>query len=77
MIVPYMMVNLNNHLMTQPVDNSGTTPIYLSNYEPQNSYGGSEVQNYYNNPLSSTSSSGLFEGYVLNTSGEAYNSIGW
>lgn len=76
MIVPYMIANLNNHLMTQPVDNSGTNPIYLSNYEPQNSYGGSEVQNYYNNPLSSTSSSGLFEGYVLNTSGEAYNSMG-
>lgn len=76
MLAPYLMTNLSNNLMTQPTYNSGSSPIYLSNYEPQNSYGGSEVQNYYNNPVSSTSSSELPAGYVINTSGEAYNPMG-
>lgn len=75
-LIPYMMMNVSNNLMKEPVNNFDSNPIYMQNYESQNSYGGSEVQNYYNNPLSSTSSSGLFEGYVLNTSGEAYNSMG-
>lgn len=75
-LMPYVMMNSNNDLMKEPIHNFDTNSVHLSNYESQNSYGGSEVQNYYNNPLSSTSSSGLFEGYVLNTSGEAYNSMG-
>lgn len=75
MIVPYMIANLNNHLMTQPVDNSGTNPIYLSNYEPQNSYGGSDVQNYYTNQIPSTSNS-QYNSYIANTTGESYNSMG-
>ena len=73
MLIPYMMMNLSDNLMKEPVDNSGVNPIQLSNYESQNSYGGSDVQNYYTNQMPSTSNYELPREYVINTSGESYN----
>lgn len=70
-LIPHMMANLSDNLMKEPVDNSYTNPIQLSNYESQNSYGGSDVQNYYNNPI--TSNYELPTDYVVNTTGESYN----
>lgn len=76
MLIPYMMMNVSDNLMKEPIDNSYGNPIQLSNYESQNSYGGSDVQNYYTNQMPSTSSYELPKEYIINTTGESYNSMG-
>ena len=75
-LMPYVMMNSNNDLMKEPIDNSYSNPIYMQNYEPQNQFSESNVQKYYTNPITSTSSSQSYDGYVVNTTGEAYNSMG-
>lgn len=74
MLIPYMMMNVSDNLMKEPIDNSYDNPIQLSNYELQNSYGGSDIQNYYTNQIPSTSNE-LPRDYVINTTGESYNSM--
>ena len=44
----------------------------MHNYEPQNQFSESNVQKYYTNPITSTSSQS-YDGYVVNTTGESYN----
>ena len=73
MLIPYMMMNVSDNLMKEPIDNSYSNPIQLSNYQSQNSYGGSDVQNYYTNQIPSTSSSQSYS--VVNTTGESYSSM--
>lgn len=75
MLIPYMMMNVSDNLMKEPIDNLGVNPIQLSNYESQNSYGGSDVQNYYTNQIPSTSNL-QYDSYIVNTTGENYNSMG-
>lgn len=74
MILAPLIMNEGSHLMKEPIDNSYGNPIQLSNYESQNSYGGSNIQTYNNDPTTYVSSQ-LPDGYFVNTTGESYNSI--
>lgn len=76
MILAPLIMNESSHLIEKPVNYFDSNPTYLSNYQPRNSYSESSINDYNYNPITPTSNSGLFEGYVLNTSGEAYNSMG-
>lgn len=73
-LMPYTIMNSNNDLMKEPIDNSYSNPIYMQNYEPRNSYSGSDIQTYNNDPTTYISSQ-LPDGYFVNTTGESYNSI--
>lgn len=74
-ILAPLMMNESSHLVEKPVNYFDSNPIQLSNYESHNSYGGSDVQNYYTNQIPSTSNS-QYNSYIVNTTGESYNSMG-
>lgn len=73
-LIPYMMMNVSDNLMKEPVNNFDSNPIYMQNYESQNQYDGSNIQTYNNDPTTYVSSQ-LPDGYFVNTTGESYNSI--
>ena len=74
-ILAPLMMNESSHLIEKPVNNFDSNPTYLSNYEPRNSYSESSINDYNYNPVTSTSSS-QYDSYIVNTTGESYNSMG-
>lgn len=74
-ILAPLMMNESSHLIEKSVNNFDSNPTYLSNYEPRNSYSESSINDYNYNPVTSTSSS-QYDSYIVNTTGESYNSMG-
>lgn len=73
-ILAPLMMNESSHLIEKPVNNFDSNPTYLSNYEPRNSYSESSINDYNYNPITSTSLQ--YDSYIMNTTGESYNSMG-
>lgn len=73
-ILAPLIMNESSHLIEKPVNNFDSSPTYLSNYEPRNSYSESSINDYNYNPVTSTSSQ--YDSYIVNTTGESYNSMG-
>ena len=74
-ILAPLMMNESSHLIEKSVNNFDSNPTYLSNYETRNSYSESSINDYNYNPVTSTSSS-QYDSYIVNTTGESYNSMG-
>lgn len=73
-ILAPLMMNESSHLIEKSVNNFDSNPTYLSNYEPRNSYSESSINDYNYNPITSTSLQ--YDSYIMNTTGESYNSMG-
>lgn len=74
-ILAPLMMNESSHLIEKSVNNFDSSPTYLSNYEPRNSYSESSINDYNYNPVISTSNYELPKEYAINTTGESYRSM--
>lgn len=81
-IMPLITSNITSHFLQNPIKNYDTSPTYVSNYEPSNSYNQGDDYNYNTAPVSSTSNndnnlissiSDTYNQIVDNTTGENYN----